>query len=263
MTTALVAIALTGATYDIHWQVDDIHLTGVIDTQTDTLTWNALPDGMGSLEWPAVTLGESIPTGEIHYEIVPYDVPDDFSGVMGDWGFLSNATTQVMNVTNYAGLGCYMGQWLCLPDGFCTGQTIKFANRGGPNWGITQIRGVDRGMDNKGILGPARVNISPISPALALGDSNFDGVFDSSDLVTVFAIGKYESGEEAWWNEGDWDGNYLFDSGDMVVAFAGGDYEKPVMAVPEPSAVVLALIGFVLVAFGEPAYCVAAVDRQP
>ncbi len=74
-----------------------------------------------------------------------------------------------------------------------------------------------------------------------IGDANLDGEFNSSDMVEVFAQGKYETGEDAAWNEGDWDGNLKFDSSDMVAAFAGGGYEKgkrpeaAVSAVPEPS----------------------------
>jgi hypothetical protein len=75
------------------------------------------------------------------------------------------------------------------------------------------------------------------------GDSNLDGVFDSSDLINVFAAGKYESGETAGWAAGDWDGNGLFDSTDLIVAFADGGYEQgprgAVAAVPEPGSFIL------------------------
>jgi hypothetical protein len=48
--------------------------------------------------------------------------------------------------------------------------------------------------------------------------------------------------------QGDWDGNQLFTSADFVAAFADGGYEagpRPgaVSAVPEPSSLVLVLIG--------------------
>ncbi|MCP4194649.1 MAG: PEP-CTERM sorting domain-containing protein [Planctomycetaceae bacterium] len=81
------------------------------------------------------------------------------------------------------------------------------------------------------------------------GDVNLDGEFNSSDLVSVFSAGKYESGEMAGWAEGDWDGDMTFGSGDLVIAFRSGGYEQgprpAVAAVPEPSSVVLLLIGFV------------------
>ncbi len=84
-----------------------------------------------------------------------------------------------------------------------------------------------------------------------IGDSNFDNEFNSTDLVQVFAGGKYETGDMAGWELGDWDGDMVFGSGDLVFAFAGGGYEQgppPAAAVPEPSSLVLVLLG--LFAFG-------------
>ena len=77
-----------------------------------------------------------------------------------------------------------------------------------------------------------------------IGDANLDGEFNSGDLVAVFAVGKYESGNEASWSEGDWDGDKMFDSSDFVVAFRDGGYEQGpvVQAVPEPSALILLLM---------------------
>ncbi len=81
-----------------------------------------------------------------------------------------------------------------------------------------------------------------------VGDANLDLVFDSNDFVQVFVAGKYETGAAAGWEAGDWDGNKVFDSGDFVAAFVDGGYEigqRPgaVSAVPEPSSVVLVLLG--------------------
>ena len=83
-----------------------------------------------------------------------------------------------------------------------------------------------------------------------VGDADLNGFFDSSDFVTVFTAGKYETQEPAGWVEGDWDGNGQFDSGDFVVAFIDGGYEGglypgnpgEVNAVPEPSGLVLILL---------------------
>ena len=74
-----------------------------------------------------------------------------------------------------------------------------------------------------------------------IGDANLDGEFSSGDLVAVFAVGKYESGQPASWSEGDWDGDQMFDSSDFVAAFADGGYEMgpAVQPVPEPSALIL------------------------
>ncbi|MCA9216184.1 MAG: VCBS repeat-containing protein, partial [Planctomycetales bacterium] len=69
----------------------------------------------------------------------------------------------------------------------------------------------------------------------SIGDSNWDGVFDSSDFVHVFQFAKYEDGIDgnATWAEGDWDGNDDFDSADLVFAFSSGDY-RPQQPKPAP-----------------------------
>ena len=83
-----------------------------------------------------------------------------------------------------------------------------------------------------------------------LGDSNFDGEFNSADFVFVFTTAKYESGESATWAEGDWNGDGLFSSTDFVAGFAGGGYEigpraAAPQAVPEPSGFILVLTAIV------------------
>lgn len=57
-----------------------------------------------------------------------------------------------------------------------------------------------------------------------IGDSNDDGIFDSSDLVTIFTAGKFETGSDATFNEGDWNLDGVFDSADMVLAIQVGHY---------------------------------------
>ena len=82
------------------------------------------------------------------------------------------------------------------------------------------------------------------------GDATLNGEFNSSDLVEVFVAGKYETGEEVGWAAGDWNGDGVFSSSDMVTAFVDGGYEKgqrtDVAAVPEPSGMLLPVIGFIL-----------------
>ncbi|MCP4190086.1 MAG: PEP-CTERM sorting domain-containing protein [Planctomycetaceae bacterium] len=89
-----------------------------------------------------------------------------------------------------------------------------------------------------------------------MGDADLNGVFDSGDLVTVFAAAKYETGQEASWGQGDWSGDQKFDSGDLVVAFSNAGYEagerpggpNPAVAVPEPSTagLLVAALGLLL-----------------
>jgi hypothetical protein len=84
-----------------------------------------------------------------------------------------------------------------------------------------------------------------------IGDANLDLEFNSSDMVQVFAAGKYEKPENATWGQGDWNGDRYFDSSDMVAAFAGGGYEVGLReppafaasALPEPSAQLMGLLG--------------------
>jgi hypothetical protein len=84
------------------------------------------------------------------------------------------------------------------------------------------------------------------------GDANLDLEFNSSDMVQVFAAGKYEKEENATWEEGDWDCSLQFDSSDMVTAFADGGYEKRLPmdaeAVPEPASALLLIAGLIVIA---------------
>jgi hypothetical protein len=84
------------------------------------------------------------------------------------------------------------------------------------------------------------------------GDADLNGEFTSGDLVSVFTVGKYETGQPATWDQGDWTGNGVFDSGDFVTAFTDGGYElgprAAVASVPEPASVLLLVAG--LFAFG-------------
>lgn len=56
------------------------------------------------------------------------------------------------------------------------------------------------------------------------GDANADGAFTPSDLVLIFAAGKYELDVNATWEEGDWNGDNRFDTSDLILAFAAGTY---------------------------------------
>ena len=82
-----------------------------------------------------------------------------------------------------------------------------------------------------------------------LGDANLDGEFTSTDMVQVFAAGKYETGAAAGWAQGDWNADGIFDSSDMVTAFVDGGYEKgpraDATAVPEPGGWLLWVLGAV------------------
>ncbi|MCA9166226.1 MAG: hypothetical protein KDB23_01100 [Planctomycetales bacterium] len=79
------------------------------------------------------------------------------------------------------------------------------------------------------------------------GDANFDGMFNSSDLVQVFVQGQYEDDivGNSRWQDGDWNGDHEFTSSDLVAAFQDGGYEMGTRAavVPEPQTFVLLVCG--------------------
>lgn len=73
---------------------------------------------------------------------------------------------------------------------------------------------------------------------VSFGDSNFDGSFNSTDVVIVFQLGQYDDGIDgnSTWRGGDWDGSGDFDSGDFVFAMQESRYENTAaIFVPEPS----------------------------
>jgi hypothetical protein len=65
------------------------------------------------------------------------------------------------------------------------------------------------------------------------GDSNLDGVFNSTDLVRIFQAGEYEDQIEdnSHWATGDWNCDREFDSSDLIRAFQAGGYAANVVAV--------------------------------
>jgi hypothetical protein len=58
------------------------------------------------------------------------------------------------------------------------------------------------------------------------GGSNLDGLFDSRDLVMIFAQGEYEDAVagNSGWADGDWNCDAEFSSKDLIVAFQEGAY---------------------------------------
>ena len=82
-----------------------------------------------------------------------------------------------------------------------------------------------------------------------IGDANLDGEFNSSDFVVVFSASEYEDpiAGNSTWATGDWNGDGEFNSSDFVTAFSSAGYEqgpRPPVAVPEPTTVLLASLGF-------------------
>jgi hypothetical protein len=76
------------------------------------------------------------------------------------------------------------------------------------------------------------------------GDANLDGLFDTSDLISVFKAGEYEDSvsDNSTWSDGDWNADLEFDTGDLTLAFQSNGYEQGprqagVAMVPEPSSI--------------------------
>ena len=69
------------------------------------------------------------------------------------------------------------------------------------------------------------------------GDSNLDGVFNSTDLIVVFQAGEYEDVTlgNSMWSEGDWNCDSEFDSGDLVQAFQAGAYSANATIANQPN----------------------------
>ena len=75
----------------------------------------------------------------------------------------------------------------------------------------------------------------PVTP----GDSNGDGVFNSSDLVHVFQAGEYEDhlNDNSTFEEGDWNGDSEFNSSDFVFVFQKGNYVADAITTPNIQAI--------------------------
>jgi hypothetical protein len=80
-----------------------------------------------------------------------------------------------------------------------------------------------------------------------MGDADLNGEFNSGDFVRVFQAGKFETGQGATWDQGDWNGDKVFNSSDFVTAFQDGGFENgprgAVAAVPEPGTATMMLLG--------------------
>ena len=67
-----------------------------------------------------------------------------------------------------------------------------------------------------------------------LGDSNLDGIFNSSDFVAVFTAGEYEDDipRNSGWAEGDWNCDGDFNSNDFVAVFTAGTFVRNATIAP-------------------------------
>ncbi|MCA9211628.1 MAG: lamin tail domain-containing protein, partial [Planctomycetales bacterium] len=143
--------------------------------------------------------------------------------VAGQWsGGLGNADEPIRLVAGDDTIHefIYLDDWVPATDG--TGPSLQIVNVNGDlsawetaeGWRASTTIGGTPGADDSG-----RVP----------GDSNGDGLFNSSDLVLVFQAGEYEDGIDgnSTFEEGDWNGDGDFTTSDFVYALQFGHYEKP------------------------------------
>ena len=92
-----------------------------------------------------------------------------------------------------------------------------------------QAGGLDDDFD---LTGDGSVNQADVEELVSrimgipFGDSDLNGVFDSTDFVQVFTRGQYEDSIDgnSGWADGDWNCDGDFTSSDLVVAFQRGGY---------------------------------------
>ena len=119
----------------------------------------------------------------------------------------------------------YADDWYPATDG--TGFSLEVVNTNGAlaSWSTKE------GWRASGAVGgsPGTTDSSGPIP----GDSNMDGIFNSSDFVIVFQAGEYEDDTpgNSTFEEGDWNGDGDFDTADFVFVFQLGNYSREAVAV--------------------------------
>jgi VCBS repeat-containing protein len=141
--------------------------------------------------------------------------------VAGVWsGGLSNAQERLVLKAGDQVIGdfVYLDDWHPTTDG--EGYSLQAVNETGSpdNWGTAAAWKPSSRLGGS----PGTADSSGPIP----GDSNGDGIFNSSDLVAVFQAGKYEDliAGNATFAEGDWNGDGDFTTADLVYAFQQGTY---------------------------------------
>jgi hypothetical protein len=117
---------------------------------------------------------------------------------------------------NTDGRGPFGAQQLIGPTGELTGGSFQFADI--DNDGDLDILAAS---DHEGIIAWHENRV--------IGDSNDDGVFNTSDLVHVFQVGEYLDAvpDNSTFADGDWNLDGDFTSSDLVFAFQAGTFTVP------------------------------------
>lgn len=144
--------------------------------------------------------------------------------VAGEWSGRLNNQSETVTLT-FAPDGAepmtiqqiqYVDTWFPAADG--QGSSLELLNLSSTN--LADWNHVDQWAASSVVHG------TPGRPRRLVGDSNNDGVFDSADLVLVFAAGEYEDSllQNSTWEEGDWNEDGEFDTADIVLAFQQSHY---------------------------------------
>jgi VCBS repeat-containing protein len=143
--------------------------------------------------------------------------------VAGQWtGGLSNGGEQIMLTAGDAVVlqFSYADEWYDQTDG--EGYTLEIIDPANPNlesWGRKASWNSSRQIGGS----PGRSNSLPVA-----GDSNWDGIFNSSDLVLVFQAGEYDdvTPGNSTFEEGDWNGDGDFTTSDFVFVFQADTFVR-------------------------------------
>ena len=150
----------------------------------------------------------------------------DSPAVAGEWsGRLSNASETIRLIAGNQLLQQfrYVDDWQPTTDGM--GPSLEIIDASDPN--LENWSRAESWQPSRNLGGTPSSTRLPI-----VGDANHDGIFDSSDLVTVFMAGQYDDAipTNSSFETGDWNGDGEFDSSDLVFAFQKGNYIR--LAVP-------------------------------
>ncbi len=167
-------------------------------------------DGIGEESWHATTDGDG-------YSLVIRDA----NGSLANWGQGSGWRPSLQRGGSPGAADMPTVQLDLDGDGDVDADEI--------DWVFAGIRRGDLAYDLNadGVTDEAdRAFLLTVSLNTTVGDSNLDGVFDSSDLVMIFVAGQFEDDVpgNSGWAAGDWDGDGDFTTSDLVAAFQAGSY---------------------------------------
>lgn len=147
--------------------------------------------------------------------------------VAGEWSGKLDNSSELITLTAFGTTiqqFTYSDVWYPATDG--DGPSLEVAHLNESDLGLWSQ---SFGWKASGVMGgsPGRLDAARVA-----GDANFDGIFNSADLIAVFQRGKYEdaTAKNASWEDGDWDGDGDFTTSDLVLAFQGGAYSTAAIA---------------------------------